>query len=89
MKKCDVNRPFPPDFVSAETLAYRLDCSRTTIDEYVRLGFLPQPESVGNLIRWDFDEVRAKIKAQNDGTAEGGFADPYMRGAERAQASQN
>jgi biotin operon repressor len=31
---------YPPDYVSAETLAYRLDCSRSTIDAYVRLQLL-------------------------------------------------
>jgi len=87
MRKHELHRHFPPDFVSAETLAYRLDCSRSTIDEYVRLGFLPKPETVGNLTRWDFAEVRAKIKAQNDlGTDDAGD-DPYLRGAERVQAS--
>jgi predicted DNA-binding transcriptional regulator AlpA len=58
-------RPYPPDFVAAETLAYRLDCSRSTIDAYVRAGLLPKPETIGNLQRWDFVEVRAFIKAQN------------------------
>jgi predicted DNA-binding transcriptional regulator AlpA len=58
-------RPYPPDYVAAETLAYRLDCSRSTIDAYVRAGLLPKPETIGNLQRWDFVEVRAFIKAQN------------------------
>ncbi|MBJ7532795.1 hypothetical protein JDN40_01500 [Rhodomicrobium vannielii ATCC 17100] len=58
-------RPYPPDYVSAETLAYRLDCSRSTIDAYVRLGLLPKPETIGNLQRWDFGQVKAFIKAQN------------------------
>ena len=35
---------YPPDYVSAETLAYRLDCSRSTIDAYVRSGLLPKPQ---------------------------------------------
>lgn len=56
---------YPPDYVSAETLAYRLDCSRSTIDAYVRLGLLPRPEMIGNLQRWDFGQVKAFIKAQN------------------------
>ena len=56
---------YPPDYVSAETLAYRLDCSRSTIDAYVRLGLLPKPETIGNLQRWDFGQVKAFIKAQN------------------------
>jgi predicted DNA-binding transcriptional regulator AlpA len=61
----DDNRIYPPDYVSADTLAYRLDCSRATIDAYVRDGRLPKPELIGNLARWDFTEVRAFIKASN------------------------
>ena len=53
---------YAPDFVSAETLAYRLDCSRSTIDTYVRLGLLPKPFMLGNLVRWDFAAVRDHIK---------------------------
>lgn len=56
---------FPPDYVSAETLAYRLDCSRSTIDTYVRLGLLPKPESIGKLQRWDFRQVVTFIKLRN------------------------
>ena len=59
------SRVYPPDYVSAETLAYRLDCSRATIDAYVREGRLPKPELIGNLVRWDFAEVRTFIKAHN------------------------
>jgi predicted DNA-binding transcriptional regulator AlpA len=77
---------FPPDYVSAETLAYRLDCSRSTIDAYVRLGLLPKPETIGNLQRWDFGQVKAFIKAQNSGSYEGdraiGEEDEYMKGLE-------
>ena len=61
----DDGRIYPPDFVSAETLAYRLDCSRATIDAYVRDGRLPKPELIGNLARWDFAKVRAFIQAAN------------------------
>jgi len=61
----DDGRIYPPDYVSAETLAYRLDCSRATIDSYVREGRLPKPEHIGTLMRWDFAVVRAFIKAAN------------------------
>jgi predicted DNA-binding transcriptional regulator AlpA len=78
---------YPPDYVSAETLAYRLDCSRSTIDAYVRLGLLPKPETIGTLHRWDFGQVKAFIKAQNaptTGSVGDGFAsddeDAYMKG---------
>jgi len=77
-------RSYPPDYVSAETLAYRLDCSRSTIDAYVRLGLLPKPEAIGNLQRWDFVEVRAFIKAQNGVSIGNGPAseleDVYLKG---------
>ncbi len=75
---------YPPDYVSAETLAYRLDCSRSTIDAYVRLGLLPKPESIGNLQRWDFGQVKAFIKAQNAATLEAqrlvDDEDAYLKG---------
>ena len=76
---------YPPDYVSAETLAYRLDCSRSTIDTYVRLGQLPKPETIGNLQRWDFAQVKAFIKAQNGATRElqgsvFGEEDAYLKG---------
>ena len=76
---------YPPDYVSAETLAYRLDCSRSTIDAYVRSGLLPKPQTIGNLQRWDFGQVKAFIKAQNTATLEmRGLAseeeDAYLKG---------
>jgi hypothetical protein len=64
-RKDSTQRIYPPDYVSAETLAYRLDCSPSTIDAYVRAGLLPKPERVGNLPRWDFAAVVAFIKARN------------------------
>ena len=76
---------YPPDYVSAETLAYRLDCSRSTIDSYVRLGLLPKPQTIGNLQRWDFGQVKAFIKVQNTAMHETLRAasdeeDAYMKG---------
>jgi len=92
-RKQVVDRPYPPDFVSAETLAYRLDCSRSTIDAYVRAGLLPKPEFIGNLPRWDFARVVAFIKARNEiGTAgeRGNGADTedaYLKGIRRGQTA--
>lgn len=86
-------RTYPPDYVSAETLAYRLDCSRSTIDAYVRLGLLPRPDVIGNLQRWDWGNVKAFIKAQNGAAvARGGHLpgadeeDAYMKGLKGGQA---
>ncbi len=83
---------YPPDYVSAETLAYRLDCSRSTIDAYVRFGLLPKPESIGNLQRWDFGQVKAFIKAQNAATdkVHGSFddEDAYLKGLKGGAAKK-
>ncbi len=83
---------YPPDYVSAETLAYRLDCSRSTIDAYVRLGLLPKPEMIGNLQRWDFGQVKAFIKEQNalvQGTHQPGLEeDAYMKGLKGGPAKK-
>ena len=72
-------RSYPPDYVSAETLAYRLDCSRSTIDMYVRSGLLPKPHSIGNLQRWDFGEVKAFILAQNSDSMRGEAEDDFLK----------
>jgi predicted DNA-binding transcriptional regulator AlpA len=91
----DDSRIYPPDYVSAETLAYRLDCSRTTIDAYVRDGYLPKPEVIGNLQRWDFAEVRAFIKARNTrnpvAVSNGVLhdpADPYLEALKHGSPAQ-
>ena len=83
-RKQSVQRPYPPDYVSAETLAYRLDCSRSTIDTYVRDGLLPEPEMVGNLQRWDFALVVSFIKARNNALPDTSDDDPYIKGIRRA-----
>jgi predicted DNA-binding transcriptional regulator AlpA len=81
---------YPPDYVSAETLAYRLDCSRSTIDAYVRLGLLPKPETIGNLQRWDFGQVKAFIKSQNAGAGAGPVEgeDAYLKGLRSGSAEE-
>lgn len=90
-RKHEVERPYPPDYVSAETLAYRLDCSRSTVDAYVRSGLLPPPAIIGNLARWDFTEVRAFIKAHAREARSQGVqaADEYFEGLERATATES
>jgi predicted DNA-binding transcriptional regulator AlpA len=64
-RKAEVIRPFPPEFVSAETLAYLLDMSRTKLDDDVRSGLLPKPVEVGTLRRWRWRDVDAHILARN------------------------
>jgi hypothetical protein len=64
-RKFERERSYPPDYVSAETLAYRLDCPVEAIEALMRRGALPRPEMVGDLKRWDFAAVRAFLKARN------------------------
>ena len=88
-RKRDVLRPYPPDYVSAETLGYRLDTSRSTIDDWVKRGLLPQPQTVGTMQRWRWSDVEACIHAANHSLAVAsgnGFADedadPFSQGAQ-------
>ena len=98
-RKREIERPYAPDYVSIETLAYRLDYSRSTIDDYVRRGLLPKPLTVGTGPRWRWVDVEAWILSRNgapmDNSAASGFAegegsDPYRAGIEglkRAEAT--
>lgn len=90
--KREVSRPYPPEFVSAETLAYLLDYSRSAVDQYVQKGLLPQPEIVGTHPRWYWPDVVAFIKARNRLATEpeGGHPaeeDVYLRGIKRGASS--
>jgi predicted DNA-binding transcriptional regulator AlpA len=80
-------RPFPPDYVSAQTLAYRLDCSRSTVDDYVRRGLLPGPIRVGRMQRRRWSDIEtwiAQSEAQGRNEVED---DPYIRGVDRLATS--
>lgn len=80
-------RPFPPDYVSAQTLAYRLDCSRSTVDDYVRRGLLPGPIRVGGMQRWRWSDIETWI-AQSEGQGRDKEEnDPYIRGVDRLATS--
>lgn len=52
------NRLYAPDYVSIDTLAYRLDCRVEDIEALQRSGALPKPSVIGHLRRWDFEKVR-------------------------------
>lgn len=89
-RKHEVGRAFPPDYVSAQTLAYRLDCSRSTVDDYVRRGLLPTPRIIGNLQRWRWSEIEAWIANQGAvhdqlllRNADADEDDPYSLGVKR------
>jgi predicted DNA-binding transcriptional regulator AlpA len=91
-RKHGVKRAFAPDYVSAETLAYRLDCSRSTVNDYVRRGLLPTPRIIGNLQRWRWSEIETWIASQDAIRYELGSGneddedDPYSLGVKRLTA---
>lgn len=81
-RKRDVSRPYPPEMVSAETLAYLLDMSPSTIDDYERQGLLPAPVYIGNAKRWDRQAVLESIR-NIDNAGDSGqppITDDYMGG---------
>jgi hypothetical protein len=65
MRKSETARPYRPDYCSAETLAYRLDCSERTVQDYASAGCLPKPVTIGNLVRWNWEDVVEHVWAQN------------------------
>ena len=91
MASCRKTRPsYPPDLCSAETLAHRLDCSKSTIVAYVRRGLLPHPLKIGELVRWRWADVEAHIQ---DIEAHGGpradAKDPYLAGLNDGTPSES
>jgi hypothetical protein len=100
-----MNRTYPPDLVSLETLAFRLDCSVAEVERLMRAGALPAPVMIGTLMRWDFEAVLSFIRrgnsrsSGNTGTgarsplASNGLAgpdcDPFLSGVERLQPAQS
>ncbi len=96
-RKRDVERPYRPAYCSAETLAYLLDLSRSTLDDYVRLGHLPEPLTVGASRKWRWEDVDAFILARN-GRIVGGEPDasgipsmdddPFRQGISNVTTSQ-
>jgi len=66
MRKYKVLRPYPPDFGSATTTAYRLDIGRDKFVADVRAGLLAPSDSVGTQKRWEWDQVLAGVRARNE-----------------------
>ena len=90
--KGDIERPYAPDYVSAETLAYRLDLSRSTMDDYVKRRILPPAMTIGTVQRWRWSDVEAAIAASNGELANlHGIAlsegDPFSAGTQSVATS--
>lgn len=56
-RKFDVERPFRPERVSRETMAYLLDMSADTFDRLVEKGKLPAAVVRSGIKRWNVEQV--------------------------------
>jgi predicted DNA-binding transcriptional regulator AlpA len=73
--------PFPPDYLSKESLAHRLDMKVGAIDQLVKRGILPPPVSIGEALRWRWPDVDRRIRGNGLQTtsADHGADDPYLK----------
>jgi len=82
-----LRRTYPPDYVSAETLAYRLDIAVGAVEQYVKRGLLPAPRMIGEAKRWCWQEVDRRIRGVDGdaaATANEDDNDPYIRALDGA-----
>jgi predicted DNA-binding transcriptional regulator AlpA len=92
-RKREIERCYRPDYLSAESLAYRLDLSRSTIDEYVKRGLLPKPVQVGAALRYRWSDVESFIATANgelapiNGNVLSGEEDAFSSGIKNVSAS--
>ena len=62
MKKADITRPYPPDLVDLDTMAYRLCMGTRTVQDYVAKGWLPHPVKIGNVNRWHWPDILEMVE---------------------------
>lgn len=76
---------YPPDWVSRETLAYRLDLAAGAVDQLVKRGILPEPHKIGEALRWRWSEIESRLSGSKEITVEA--EDPYDQGVNREIAT--
>ena len=71
----------PPDYLSKELLAHRLDMKVGAIDQLVKRGILPPPVNIGEALRWRWPDVDRRIRGNGLQTtsADHGADDPYLK----------
>jgi hypothetical protein len=80
------DRRYAPDYVSRETLAYRLEIAAGAVDQYVTRGVLPAPIKIGEALRWRWSDVEMRLAgASSSGDA---VPDPYELGARHAASTR-
>ena len=65
--KRSVSRPYPPDYVDAATLAYRLCVSESTVENLVRRSKLPRPIDFCGMSRWKWADIERLIDQPEKG----------------------
>lgn len=63
--KRDIHRPYPPDYVDREEIAYRLRVSIGTIDNWIARNLFPPEVWVFGIKRWRWTDIQDAIDAQN------------------------
>lgn len=64
--KHQVRRSYPPDYVDASTLAYRICVSESTVENWVRCGKLPRPTVFHGISRWKWSDIERLIDQRPD-----------------------
>ena len=90
MKKTDKSRPYPPDLVDLDTMAYRLCMATRTVHDYVARGWLPKPVKIGNVNRWHWPDILEMVESLKNTSLCGGAeqVDEYDEGIDHVAPNQ-
>jgi hypothetical protein len=61
--------PYPPPFQDIATLSAHICAAESTIENWVRLGLLPEPKKVGGKRLWSWKEVERHLAVIGDTAA--------------------
>ncbi len=90
MKKTEKSRPYAPDLVDLDTMAYRLCMAARTVQDYVARGWLPKPVKIGNVNRWHWPDILEMVETLKN-TSERGHDEPvdeYTQGIDHVAPKQ-
>lgn len=64
-------------YCSINTVAARLDCSASTVRDYVRRGDLPAPRKIAGLVRWKWSDIEHSLDREAE-IDQGAASDPIL-----------
>jgi hypothetical protein len=53
--------PYPPPYQDIATLALHLSICESTVENWVRFGYLPPPRKIGGKRLWQWQEVQKSL----------------------------